>query len=621
MAVKLCLFLLLVCAAEAIASPGFLLGVNYSEWLNVAPNTGAQIATDGSGALYILSNPSASVVTKLSADGKTMVWQNALGFTATAMAVDPSGGVYVVPAPQQGETSGYVAKLGASGTGLAWTTAAGFVPMMPPVVAADSEGRAYLAAQYMTTNYTIETAYVVRLNAAGSAIDYRTQFLGRPSSIAVDSSGGAYVSGTEDNAEDVSMGFLARFAPDGSAGFYSLLALGVSQTVALDANGNVALYGAGLVQRVNSAGAVTVSTKVAAAGQFAVDAAGNAYVVSAGNGLFAAKNSLATCGFDPSASLTLSAQTLTVVAPDGSILQNTYLPGGNVTGVPLVANGPNSTVFIAATAGPAFVPTQTGPFAAGKGIFLLNLSPNSSAPIYPLACMGSSASLGVGAIAPGELVSLFGSGLGPQQGVATQATAQSPYPTEAAGVSVSFDGLAAPLLWVQDGQINAIVPWALTPGRNTQVCVSNTNCLAWPVVETAPAVFTVDGTYAAALNEDGSVNSAANPAPVGSIVSVLATGLGPISPPQADGALVGAPLPTNALTVSVIADWIIAIGIGNPTSIPLKVTYAGPVAGLVAGVSQISFQVVSFPAFSSIGGIYLGSAANTGFFKVYIAGQ
>jgi hypothetical protein len=40
---------------------------------------------------------------------------------------------------------------------------------------------------------------------------------------------------------------------------------------------------------------------------------------------------------------------------------------------------------------------------------------------------------------------------------------------------------------------------------------TKTNCLTWPAVQIAPGVFTVAGTHAAALNEDGTINSAANP--------------------------------------------------------------------------------------------------------------
>ena len=175
----------------------------------------------------------------------------------SAMAVDPSGGVYVLPTTSQSDTSIYVAKLAASGTGLAWKTSAGFLPIAVPVLAADSQGRTYIAAQYITNNYITQTADVVRLNAAGTAIDYTAKIMGIPTSIAVDPSGAAFISGTETNSQGVDTGFLARVAPDGSNGFYSVLPLGTSQTVAVDANGNVVLFGAGGVQHVDSSGAVS----------------------------------------------------------------------------------------------------------------------------------------------------------------------------------------------------------------------------------------------------------------------------------------------------------------------------------------------------------------------------
>ena len=608
-------------------SSGSPLGVSYSEWIDAPPDTGAAIATDNSGALYLLSKGTTSSVTKLSANGKTIVWRNQLGFPATAMAVDPNGGVYVVPARQSGDNSVYVAKLGASGAGLAWKTPAGFSALSAPVLAADSQGRAYVAAQYTTNNFITETADVVRLSPDGSGVDYTARVMGIPTSVAVDPSGAAFVAGTETNAAGVNTGFLARVAPDGSAGFYSILPLGLSQTVAVDANGNVVVFGLGIVQRMDSSGAVTLSTTAGghAGTNFALDSTGNAYVTVVTNKLYAVKNTLATCGFDPSTMPPGYEELLTVVAPDGSLLQTTYIPGGDNLGSPLIATGPNSTVFLVATAGPSFAPTQTGPFPAGTSgsSYLSSLSPNAGERTYPLACVGSSASLVIGAMAPGELVTLFGNGLGPQQGIATQATPQSPYPTQAANVQVTFDGTPAPLLWVQDAQINVVAPWSLSPGRKTEVCVSynavQTNCLNWPVVQTAPAVFTVDGIHAAALNQDGTINSADNPAPLGSIVSVFATGLGPIAPPQANGTLVGVPLPTNVLTVGVEADFTIGIPFGVAVTTPFDVKYAGPAPSLVAGASQINFQVGEFPSY---GAVYLNLASTySPGFEVYIAGQ
>jgi uncharacterized protein (TIGR03437 family) len=327
---------------------------------------------------------------------------------------------------------------------------------------------------------------------------------------------------------------------------------------------------------------------------FALDAAGNAYVTGVSDiynsevpYLVPVHNSLSTCGTD----------WLSVIGPDGSVLQTTYAPPGGeaVVEAPFVAIGPNSSVFMAHSAANGFSPTQAGPFSGNTSFYLWSLSPNANAQTFPLACLGNSATYVTEPIAPGGFVTLYGSGLGPQQGVQAQATLQSPFPTQAAGVEVTFDGTPAPLLWVQDGQVNVVAPWSLTVGQSSQVCVTyntvKTNCLSWPVAATAPAVFTTaDGLHAAALNQDGSVNSANNPAPLGSIVTVFATGLGLVAPPQADGTLVGFPLPTNVLAVSVgftVANPPFGATILNP----LEVTYAGPAPYLVAGASQINFKL------------------------------
>jgi uncharacterized protein (TIGR03437 family) len=621
----ICLMLFGVTGAMGSTSTAFLLGVDYSEWLGGLTN---QIATDSSGSVYILSDNTSSTVTKLSPDGKTILWQNQLGFGTLVMAVDPDGGVYVIPTTQSGDSSVYVAKLAADGTGLAWKTAAGLIPTSSPVLAVDTQGRAYVAAQYATG-----AADVVRLNAAGNGIEYASHLAGIPLSIAVDQTGAAFVVGVGSNAEGVAVGFLARLAPDGSSGFYSVQPAVTPEIVALDAKGNVAVLGvehqsgAGVVQRIDSTGAVTLSTTLSGQGsRFALDALGNAYVTAGATRLFAVRNSLATCGFDFSSDPAGNTELLTVIAADGEILQATYLPGGGTFGSPLIAEGPNSTVFVAAPAGPAFAPSQSGPFPAGASNFFLlaRLSPHSGASVYPLACVGNSASLEAGPIALGELITLFGNGLGPQQGVQTQPSQQAAYPTGAAGVEVTFDGTPAPLLWVQDAQINAVAPWSLTAGQNTRICVSygNTspNCLTWPVVQAVPGVFTVNGVYAAAVNEDGTINSATNPAAVGSIVSVWATGLGPISPALRDGAVIGLPLPYNLLPVSIMSLYVFPY-IGAVVVTPFNFTYVGPAPDMVAGASQINLVVPAGYA-SHFAPIYLTlpSAQSPGF-SLYVEQQ
>ncbi len=634
----LCLALFVVTGATV--APAFQLGVNYSEWLGFPSNSGAQMATDNSGAVYFLTtviqlNIASSTVTKLTPDGKTILWQNQLGFSANAMTVDAAGGVYVVPVRQQSDATGYVAKLNSVGTGVAWKISVGFLPQSTPAIAADVQGRLYFAAQYAVNNFVTRSAYVIRVNAAGNAIDFTTQISGTPISIALDTSGAAYVAGTAVSPNGTGTGFLAKVAGDGTAGYYTVFPAGLSQAVAVDANGNVVLYGAGVgqsgvVQRIDASGAVTLKTTVSgAAVAFALDPAGNAYVAAVTSGLYPVKNSLATCHFDVAAALSSFSQLLNVIAPDGSILQATYIPGGDYLGTPLLAVVPNGTVLVAATAGPGFTPTQTGPYPAGAAgsIFLSNLSSTTSgaqaAQTYSLACAGSSASLIVGSISPGELITLFGNGLGPVQGVQPHVVSPDPFPTKMANVQVTLDGIPAPLLWVQDAQINLVAPWSLLPGKNTQICVTYnnvaTNCLTVPVVDAMPAVFTVDGRYAAALNQDGSYNSASNPATPGSIVTVYATGLGPITPSQADGSEIGVPLPVNSLTFGAEAIYTIGIPFGTEIDTPFEVLYAGPAPTLVAGVSQINFRVTPYASYGSIY-LHTGSTFSPGF-SIYLTGQ
>jgi uncharacterized protein (TIGR03437 family) len=633
------------------ATTDFQLGANYSEW---APTLSA-MATDSAGALYLVwpcQVSSAGVlsdcVTKVSADGKTIIWQNTLGFGVqsygTAMAADPNGGVYLIPGVQP-HSNVYVAKLGPSGTGIAWKTAVSGYNGGSLVITADSQGRTYVAELSSPSS-------VIRLNATGSAVDYTAQVPGLVVSVAADGTGGAFVTGSTTTLQNVTVPFLARVAPDGSIAFNTPLpALSTAGAVAVDPDGNAVVCGTVasgsiVVVRFNSAGAITLSSIVGfstanlGSGNFVLDAAGNAYITGSsdalkGAGVFyliQAKNSLATCG----------SEWLSVVAPDGSILQTTYAPpgiepstyappdGGSDLESPLVAMGPNSSVFVAQAAAAEFSPTRAGPFpqSTSTPYYLWNLSLDANAHTFPLACLGNAATYLTGPIAPGGFVTLYGNGLGPQQGVQMQATLEVPFPTQSAGVAVTFDGTPAPLLWVQDGQINVVAPWALTPGQSTSVCVTyngvKTNCLSWPVAATAAAVFTVDGLHASALNQDGSVNSANNPAQSGSIVSVFATGLGPITPPQSDGTLVGFPLPTDVLPVTVAL--LVAGGIPPIlTPIPTQVTYAGPAPGLVAGASQINFQIV--PVFDpSANEIYaVSSPASQQFspasqqFEIYVA--
>jgi hypothetical protein len=102
-----------------------------------------------------------------------------------------------------------------------------------------------------------------------------------------------------------------------------------------------------------------------------------------------------------------------------------------------------------------------------------NFAQNANAPVVQLACVSNAGSYDGAAISDGELVSLFGQELGPAEGTQPQVTLESGFPNQLAGVQVTFNSTPGPLLYVQDGQLNAIALWALQnqTGQTVNVCV------------------------------------------------------------------------------------------------------------------------------------------------------
>jgi uncharacterized protein (TIGR03437 family) len=442
-------------------------------------------------------------------------------------------------------------------------------------------------------------------------------------SIAADATGAAFV--TTDS-------HLTRFAPDGSVGFRATLPAASGQRVVLDANGNAVVNtGLGLA-RFDANGGLISSTAFPAGSagllqaSFALDKAGNAYIAGTSqSAYYPVKNTLAPCG----------TQFLSVIAPEGTVLQTTYLPGADPFGTPSpVGFGPDGNVLLVLDAAESFVPSRPSPLSSGPAHptpfftipMLLSLSPTAAADLFPLACIANAASHTFGPVTAGELLELSGNGLGPQQGALPNATLQTPYPTRVSEVQVTFDGTPAPILWAQDGQVNVVAPWSLNTTQNTQVCLTYRDvalkCVSWPTAGWTPGVFTNYGTnsFAVALNQDGSVNSATNPAALGSLVSVFANGLGSITPQQADGALINLPLPNNvfqATAEALVPDPLSPRGLGTK-EVPAEVTYYGPGPFRVAGISQINFRLNT-----TIGTTYRVSVAGvfSQVFRIFVAQQ
>jgi len=222
----------------------------------------------------------------------------------------------------------------------------------------------------------------------------------------------------------------------------------------------------------------------------------------------------------------------------------------------------------------------------GYGAALLRLS--NAQPVVTAAGVANAASLASGAVAPGEIVSLFGTKLGPAAGAGPQLTNPLLVSNAVAGVHVLFDGAPAPLIYVSESQVNAVVPFAIAGRSSTAMQVEYLGAVSAPVslavAAAAPGLFTHDASGAgqgAILNiSDSSVNSVANPAARGDWVEIFGTGAGATVPASVDGMLAAPPYP------QVKPNVVVTMG-----GIPCVTNYAGAAPGLVSGVLQINAQV------------------------------
>jgi uncharacterized protein (TIGR03437 family) len=105
-------------------------------------------------------------------------------------------------------------------------------------------------------------------------------------------------------------------------------------------------------------------------------------------------------------------------------------------------------------------------------------------------------------------------------------------PTALAGTTVSFNGIAAPLVYSPANEVGAIAP-SLTHGTTAQVTLSyqgqTSPAVPLPVAACAPSLFTPNPagwSQAAPTNTDGTLNTAGNPAKIGGYILLYATGEG-----------------------------------------------------------------------------------------------
>lgn len=173
-------------------------------------------------------------------------------------------------------------------------------------------------------------------------------------------------------------------------------------------------------------------------------------------------------------------------------------------------------------------------------------------------------------ISPGKIVNVYGAGLGPASLIQNQ-PAGGQFSTELGGTTVSFNGIAAPVLYASATSVAVVVPYEVSGSTATvKVTYQGLESAAFTaaVAPSAPSLFTLNQTgagQAAAINAvDATPNTAANPVKIGGSINLYATGGG------------------QSASVPV------TVTIGE---VPAVVQYAGSADGQVAGLLQVRVQI------------------------------
>jgi uncharacterized protein (TIGR03437 family) len=433
---------------------------------------------------------------------------------------------------------------------------------------------------------------------APSGRNAKTADIVQPYSLAVDSQNRVWVADYYLNlysiAQDGSISPILQTPVTGGKGLLAIDAKDRVYVLGLDSLYRV--LGDGSYQMIIPAPSASAAGWLFAGGTgIGADASGNIYFAAAGtvfsvgdDGTFVP---ISASPFDGGNSLAVDSAhriwqgeytDLTAAGPAGvAVLGNLY-PGFSGDG------GPAMSARFSSASSLAFSPA--GDLYMVDGNRIRKLSGISSTPPTPAIDSGgivNAASYLGGAIAPGELVAVFGSNFGAET-LEIAALGNNAYPTALGRTRVLFNGTPGAITALTPNQINVFVPANYPFDTTASVVVEVDAALSQPVTvavsATAPGIFTADSSgsgQGAILNQDGSLNSAANPAARGSIVSLFGTGLGLSTPQLPDGALaLSTPYPAPQAAVTAF--------IGGQ---PADVLYAGAAPFLPGGVFQINARI------------------------------
>ncbi len=615
---------------------------------NNGTDTVSGIAVDSAGSAYLIGatgSPNFTVsanafqknlignrnafVAKLSADGTHLIYASLLGggFEQTGgIAVDSSGAAYItgstfnnfpvtMNAFQQTPDSNcnvtidwfnysmtgdaFVAKISPDGGSLVYSSyLGGSCGDYGYGIALNSDGSAWVAGSTFSPDFPVTPdalqpmfgggfgdGFLAKVSAEGDRITYST-FLGgidydQINAVVHDSAGDLYLTGSS-----------AGFSQPATAGAYQphatapciIFNLG-PPTFNVDGNA--------FVMKLDPTGtAITGLTYLgspcyASGAAIAVDSSDAPWIVGSGG-----------LGFPMAIPLQIQAGggVISKFSPDlTQLLFSTSF--ATVNDLALDANG---IAYIVGAASPPGI-TGTGPNVSNQAYVAgIDASPVAVSLDNVLSASPFLAPFQGEILASGKVIRVVGRGIGPAMktpGVINAGVIAN----TVAGVRVTFDGVAAPLLYVSSTEIGCIVPYSIAGRAKTtlQVTYNGTasNAVPVPLQASAPEVLEV-------LNSDFSTNSAANPAQADSIISLYLTGAGQTIPASTDGEVYAAPFPQAGSTISLAG--------------LLPVTFAGAAPGLADGILQVNFQAPPAQPAEFPNALTLSTGAASTNFIVYV---
>ncbi|HXS94128.1 MAG TPA: SBBP repeat-containing protein [Candidatus Limnocylindrales bacterium] len=424
---------------------------------------------------------------ELDASGKKLLFSTT-GIGGNSLAVDSVGNIYVA---------------GSTGSLTYPTTPGSYQPGFPAF-------QTCIAPCHGT--FQGANQYVSKLDPTGSKLIFSTAVSGNSGTVngglAVDSAGNVYLTGVAGagypytvtppdipqapalvNLSTPALPFLTKLDAAGQKLIYSVPVGGLG--VQVDAKGNA--YAGGYIG--------TISLYDVAAALPALAAVPSGCLPNpTGPGASAYVSEVDAAG-NPAGTQFLGGArtTLAGAALAGSML---WTAGGTAgPNFPLTSNGSNFDVFRPNTAPGAFV-----------GAVDFGAAPPPGGTPHVVCVVDAADFSPAGPIAANQLLTIFGSGLN--------------------GAAVTFGNQQATVLFSSATQINVAVPPFPGPMQVT-VDGHSSMGLQFAVAQAKPAVFITPGFYipsfaefaAVARNADGSLNSASNPAQLGSVISVFVNGL------------------------------------------------------------------------------------------------